>query len=229
MIDAASETGAVLAVGHYRRFFANIQRLRDVLTDDLLGGDITYEYEEGGVFSWPSHSRFVFDKAKAGGGVLMDAGVHGLDLASWLFGRPRVAAYHDDNLGGMEANAIVELEHPAGVSGTIELSRTRRLNNKLTVTGSRAAVALSVWTPSHWRVVQGTLPPEYCRAPSSPNQANDAFAAQLIDFAAAIHGERPPMVGGEEGQEVVSLVEECYSSRQPLELPWLGPPEGLSA
>ena len=221
MIDAASETGVVLAVGHYRRFFASVRRLRELLQQGALGTGVTYEFEEGRHFSWPSQSRFVFDKEKAGGGALMDAGVHGLDLVSWLFGPPEGIEYEDDAFGGMEANALCRLRHPRGVTGTIELSRTRQLTNEFKVGGSDATIALGVWVPGQWRIVEGTLPAQYVAPPKSPNLADDAFSDQLMDFAAAIRGESGPAVDGAVGSHPVALAQECYANRRPMRLPWL--------
>jgi predicted dehydrogenase len=86
MRQAAEAAGRVLAVGHYRRFAANVRRLRETLGSGLLGTPLTYVCEEGVPYDWPSQSGFVYDRVRAGGGALVDSGVHGLDWLMWLFG-----------------------------------------------------------------------------------------------------------------------------------------------
>jgi len=55
---------------------------------------------EGNVYSWPVASDFFFRKETAGGGVLMDTGVHTFDMLLWFFGEISDLDYRDDAFGG---------------------------------------------------------------------------------------------------------------------------------
>jgi putative alpha-1,2-mannosidase len=49
----------------------------------------------------------------------------------------------------------------------------------------------------------------------------DFFAAQLRNVVAAIHGTETLCVPGTEARKSVALIEQCYSNRKLLEMPWL--------
>lgn len=86
----ARECGRILMVGMNNRFRPDAQQLKRYLEGGAFGD--VYHVRTGwlrraGIPSW---SRWFTDKARAGGGVLLDIGVHMLDLALWLLGNPRV-------------------------------------------------------------------------------------------------------------------------------------------
>jgi len=221
MMLATESTTAVLAVGHYRRFAANILRLKKIVTAGMLGIPLRYVCEEGLPYDWPSQTGFVFKRAQAGGGVLIDAGVHSIDWLLWLFGEPYKFEYADDNFGGVEANCFCQFFHKNQIQGILELSRTRTLSNRLTVYGSKATVAMSVWSPDDWHVLEGNLPPEFATPPVAPEGIKGMFKAQLLNFAAAIQNKQPIMVDDTLGERAVKWVQQCYMTAKRLDLPWL--------
>jgi len=108
----AAEKQLVLAVGMNRRFDASHRLLHCVLRDSQIGNVSSYDWQYGGAFEWKSASGFYFSREMAGGGVLMDFGVHLIDsLISW-FGPVSAVDYQDDDWGGgIEANCILGLQH----------------------------------------------------------------------------------------------------------------------
>ena len=46
------------------------------------------------------------------------------------------------------------------------------------------------------------------------------FLRQLADFAAAVHTGSAPLVDADAGRRAVSLIERCYSMREPLRRSW---------
>jgi predicted dehydrogenase len=86
MIAAAATTGRPLAVGLCRRFLPAAQEIHRLLGTGLLGRVHRVQAQEGGKFNWPAQSPAFFSRATGGGGVLIDAGVHLLDLLLWWFG-----------------------------------------------------------------------------------------------------------------------------------------------
>lgn len=213
----ARETRTPLAVGHAHRFAPNAMRLKSILDQDLLGSSLRYGGEEGLAFEWPSRTGFFFDRAHAGGGVLLDSGVHTLDWILWFFGEPETIEYQDDNFGGIEANVLGRFTHPRNVKGSLELSRTHALSNRFTVSGTKATISISVWKFTDWQVERGTLPREF----TSPLTPAAVFEDQLRNFGAAIRGVTPPAVDGAAGERVVRLIHRCYQNAGRLEMPWL--------
>ncbi len=135
MIAVSRNKGNHLAVGMVRRLSPSFQLLKRVLETDILGEIQGFDLEEGSQFNWPLRTGHLFQD-KISGGVLADTGPHVLDLLLWLFESEslNLVNYSDDRWGGVEANALIELEIELGlrkIIGTIDLSFTRSLRNTL--------------------------------------------------------------------------------------------------
>jgi len=89
MISAAERTGRRLTVGFHNRFRPECQILKSLADQGTLG-EIYYArvsmLRRSGI---PGYGSWFTDKKLAGGGSLMDSGVHGLDLVLWLMGQAR--------------------------------------------------------------------------------------------------------------------------------------------
>ncbi|HWA86991.1 MAG TPA: Gfo/Idh/MocA family oxidoreductase, partial [Opitutus sp.] len=120
MIAAAQDHQRLLAVGLYKRFFPASRYLYSLCRDWVLGPLLHFSICEGGPFRWPVGPSF-FDRAHTRGGVLFDLGLHTLDLLGWWFGVPGELRYADDAMGGLEANAFVELAFDDGARGRVHL------------------------------------------------------------------------------------------------------------
>ncbi|HWO42614.1 MAG TPA: Gfo/Idh/MocA family oxidoreductase [Candidatus Eisenbacteria bacterium] len=224
MIAAAESSGAVLAVGLEFRFFGAFRFVREVLVTGLLGGVTGFDLRLGLIFNWPVASDYLLHRERAGGGVLIDFGVHTLDLLLWWLGPWKSVAYADDAKGGVEANAEVELELKNGAFGKIELSRTRNLRNTCVITGELGCLQVALWVenPRLSLEVGGRKLSLVGRVtePCAVASFEEAFSSELTDFAEAIRTARPPYVGGAEGRKAIELIETCYRNRRPLKLPW---------
>jgi predicted dehydrogenase len=99
MISAAEEAHVVLSVGHMRRFYGSCRFVADALAAGQLGRILGFDLRDGGVFSWPLASDYLLRRDAAGGGVLMDLGVHDLDLLMWWLGDYESVVYRDDSVG----------------------------------------------------------------------------------------------------------------------------------
>ncbi len=144
MVEAASQYNRMLAVGHVRRQFPAAQAIKEILERQLLGAVNVFSFNEGSPFQWPAASGALFDKKESGGGVLIDLGVHVLDLLLWWFGDPKTHFYEDDAMGGVEANCNVILEFKNGTRGNVRLSRDWFLNNGCCIHGEKALLS-GIW------------------------------------------------------------------------------------
>jgi predicted dehydrogenase len=178
------------------------------------------------VFNWPLTSDFFFRRAQAGGGVLIDTGVHTLDQLLWWLGDVSSLSYYDDNCGGVEADCELQLTLRSGAKGIVELSRTRNLRNTAIIRGERAELEVDLgrnamtlrFTDSPVQVVGRGAGGAY---PLTVEQTQiDIIADEHADFLQAIRTGQPPAVSGAEGKRSIALIEACYRERQPLRLPW---------
>ena len=96
--------------------------------------------------------------------------------------------------------------------------------------GERASLEVGVWDPDPAIVLRVgdqklSLSGQARAKGGGPLTFHDVFVRQIDDFAAAIREKREPLVPGREGRRSLDLIEACYASRQPLEMPWDEPAE----
>lgn len=235
MIAHARTKGRLLNVGMTRRFYPCLAETRRWLQEGRLGRVHSYVYREGGVYGWPVTSEAPFRRATSGGGVLLDKGVHVLDLLGWLFGPARLVRCEDDAWReGVEGNSLVQLDHN-GVAGEVQLSWDQDLNNGFVIRGDKGELMTpigplddlffrqpgSAWqripTPVDW-------PSDLEPAGGRRGQARTYYECidyQLIQMLRAVlHAESVP-VTGEEGLATLRLIGTAYQEAVSLPQPWL--------
>ena len=224
MIAAAETSGATLAVGLEFRYFAEFQFIKRFLSAGLLGPIKSFDMRLGVIFDWPLETDYLLHRGEAGGGVLMDLGVHVLDLLLWWLGDYRGVKYADDARGGVEANSLLEMQLASGASGKVELSRTRNLRNSFIVAGERGGLEIALWNDNpEVRLIlnkNDSLLRGRIENKSGALTCEEAFIAELEDFAQAIQQRRAPMISGHEARQSIALIQTCYENRRPLRLPW---------
>lgn len=239
MMEAAAAADRLLAVGLYKRFFPSAGMIRQLVIDQSLGRPLHYSVVEGGPFDWPAASPSFFNKQQTSGGVLLDIGVHVLDLLLWWFGDPQALAYADDAMGGLEANCRLRLDYANGMRGTVRLSRDWRTSNEYRIRFEKGSIVWRVNDANGLTLDLDGLPGvlrshliERTETPlESPLQPSNpqSFTLQMLNVAAAIRGHATLLVDGHQGARSIALIERCYQRRQLLDQPWMDPSETLAA
>jgi predicted dehydrogenase len=231
IIKAAREKNVVLAVAMVRRFARSTRLLKEMLSQGTFGAARSFRLVSGVSGVWPAKSAYLLNVEESGGGVLMANGVHDIDLLACLFGQPVDLEFRADADFGkarrLESDALIRMSTTSGVPGTAELSRTRNLENGLWIQMERANVysplygdEIKVSLPSGIQIqIAGRLADD--AAPRRMTQTlNDMLTDQLVDFAAAVRGLKPPMVDGLEGRRAIETLMRCYANVLPLDLRW---------
>src|SRR5262249_52888377 len=146
-----------------------------------------FHVQDGYVFNWPLASDFSFRRELAGGGVLMDTGVHTLDQLLWWLGDVNSFEYYDDNYGGVEAECELHLTFKSGVEGIVELSRMRNLPNMAIIRGERAELEVGLWRNSLVLRFRGS--PVQVVGQGAPWAQAAAVEQTQIDLIAAEHSD----------------------------------------
>jgi len=238
MIAAALKNRRILAVGLLRRFYSTVQFTRQIIQNKTLGAVTSFSIQKGGVFNWPARSDFFFRKNIAGGGVLIDLGVHVLDLVVHWFGEPRELTYSDDAMGGVEANCRLELFYSDGFKGTVQLSRDCNTPNCYVIEFERGSVKLRAGDAEQMDIrlnnsdflLEGLLKKRFVPNSSvapvvSASSFQQAFLVQLNDLIVAIRTGGQPSIPGEEAIRSLRLIEQCYQKKTLMDMPWLEPEE----
>jgi predicted dehydrogenase len=238
MAAAARDAGRVLAAGQFRRFFPALRAVRELVVTGVFGALGRFTVQEGGAFDWPAATPSFFDPQQAGGGVLLDLGVHVLDTLAWWLGEPLELDYADDAAGGLEANCRMELRFAGGATGAILLSRDAATRQCWELEFERAQV---VWRAGRCNELEIRLAGSSLWQVSrfegdglagrraAVASAGEVFHAQLEDVVRAVAENRPPEVPGEAALPALRAIERAYAARAWLECPWMSEREQAAA
>ncbi len=219
MIAAAERGGAVIAVAHNRRFRPNVIAARKFLSQGFIGPVTRICAEEGSVSDWP-RSKAYFDPIQAGGGTLLDVGIHTIDLIRYLVGEFTELKYKGNQTAErVESEAELEFELQCGARGTLLCSRDRNLRNEMVLEGPEGSLTVGLWGQElTLRHPRGKAFQSYPAIPLAPlHRAMDAtFVEQLFQFVKAIRGDGLPAVDGCEGMKAVAVAEWAYRGANPL-------------
>jgi predicted dehydrogenase len=224
MIATAASTGVPLAVGLMRRHLRAARWLKAFLDEGALGRVESFDVRDGFVYEWMVTSDAIWRREKAGGGVLMDVGVHVLDLLLWWLGPFADLSYKDDSYGGVEADCLIELTTPDGARGVVELSRTRGLRQSAIIRGEKGWIEIGIDSNRLRAEPEDLLDLRFngVRGRSIKEQTSDAlYEAQLSDWRRVLTDGGEPAVPGREAIDSVALIERCYQARQEWALPWV--------
>ena len=215
MIECSVRGGAVLCIGHNRRFRQHILLAERLLRMGLIGDVLSVEAEEGAPDDWPRSPAY-FDPAQSGGGALMDVGIHSIDLIRWLAGEFEYGEYEGN--GGpaaVEGDARLRFRLSSGASGTIAVSRSRTLRQQLTLTGTRGYLEIGLWEPRVGiRCDKGKAFQNLDRldvAVSRRPPLDTSFVDQLRNFVWAVVEGKSPLVDGAQGMAAVEVVCRAYN------------------
>ncbi|RJS78984.1 NAD-dependent epimerase/dehydratase family protein [Methanophagales archaeon] len=240
MIEIQKDTGKILAIGLFRRFYPSVQMIREIIKRNMFGAVKRFLWLEGEEkYSWPAQSTFFFNRKQAGGGVLIDAGAHSIDQILWWFGDVKKFTYYDDSMGGVEANCELELKMLNGAEGVVRLSRDCLLSNKCFIEFEKGWIVytLDVTDKFEWGFYDpkctfntsleiGKLPTLYSQDTdhSKSKKSGDLltyFTAQIVDFIDAIQKGKEPLVSAKEALKSIELIDACYHNRRLMKMNWL--------
>jgi predicted dehydrogenase/nucleoside-diphosphate-sugar epimerase len=214
---ASTQAGRIVDVNMCRRYLPCMVAMRRALQDGEIGDVLSVEIEDGAPYAWNPTTSAPFDPQN--GGVLADIGVHYIDLSEHLLGPLEPRAYRDDFSGGVEANAVLELEAKGGIPVRIKLSRTRELHNKLIVRGSRG-ILISSKDEFDSCVLNSkagfTARLKPCRPFTEdwPATLASCFAQKISEFLKAMDEGSSPGVSARDAASAVSIIEWAYSHHQ---------------
>jgi predicted dehydrogenase/nucleoside-diphosphate-sugar epimerase len=216
MMSEAERYDRVLACGMLRRFYNSTNLVSETLRRNLMGSPIGFEVRES-VWNWPLN-RATFDRAIAGGGVLIDIGPHVFDLLNLWFGPLEVLEYRDDNRGGLEAFSYARLKCGGGVEGSVHLTRAYGTINRTRITCERGYVDFDPHDRDSITLVYTSGAEPFQTTAKLPPR--DPFVKQLENFLGAVTGEAEPVAPAAVALQSVATIESCYENREPLIEVW---------
>lgn len=145
MLNASALGNSLLAAGHNRRFRQNVRDAKSLIDGGVIGRVVRIDAEEGSPSDWP-RSKAYFDPKVAGGGALLDVGIHSIDLVRFLLGEFESVQYTGNNTPAeVESDATIDFGLACGTTGRIRSSRTQRLRNEMVFHGTDGVLSMSLW------------------------------------------------------------------------------------
>ena len=221
LAEVAEQQGRTLSVAMVRRLVPTVVAIRRALRSQLLGQLHRIEIEHGDEFHWPTNSGTYFRKEN--GGILVNMGIHYLDMLEDWIGALTPVAYCDDMAGGVEANAAFELRTREGASVRLALSYTHSLKNTIELQGEHGTIRANVndfascsWECQRTALTSRLQPLRPFRFLPGPLDFISAFAEQFAEFGSVIAGREKPRVDARQAARCQALVDWAYAHREPI-------------
>lgn len=235
MLQSAQQAGTVLQIGMVSRYRSDVQWLHKQVQSGNLGHIYfarTQCIRRSGIPGWGS---WFTRKDKAGGGPLIDIGVHWLDLAWYIIGCPQPvsvcgATYsefgpHKKGLGSWGtpewdgyydvedfATALIRFANGATISLEAAWAGYTDSTSSLSLLGSNKGAVLQ---DGNVRLLSQEDKYDMDTTVALPNKSssfNSIFAAQMHAFKQAIRGEAPCMAPAEHGVSITAMLAAIYES-----------------
>lgn len=219
MVAAADRAGVVLMVAHNLRFVPVFEKLHELIGHGSLGPIQTAR----GVFmhagpdeSWGATSDWFWREETAGGGALLDLGIHMIDLLRWVIGRPaRQVSAMVSRLAKptfAEDNAIVLVRFEGDVLASIQASWTARPfpDNQVTIQCEEGRVIVGRSSTEPITVYRGTGDGVEKQTPEVA--ANSKHGDLFQHFVKVVSEGTRPLIDGREGRDSLALALAAYES-----------------
>jgi predicted dehydrogenase len=211
MIAACKENGVTLGVAYYRRFYPVVERIRKALRDGEIGKAVFVQVNTFEAFNpGPDHPRRWFiEKAKSGGGPMMDFGCHRIEILLDLFGSVNSVESINANVifdREVEDTSSALLRFESGPCASLTVTHAAKASlDSFDIYGTGGTIRIG-------SLNSGMISIENAAgnaAESHPPSSN--FHSPLIeDFAESVMNGREPRVTGETGREVARILDAIY-------------------
>ncbi|MCC6796136.1 MAG: Gfo/Idh/MocA family oxidoreductase [Candidatus Hydrogenedentes bacterium] len=131
MIAAAKQARKKLMIGFTNRLYRGPQKCKALLQKKTIGKPfmIRVRFAHGGPYPGWAKDKWFYEPDIAAGGVMLDMGIHAIDLALWLFGPIAAVSAKAATLIKripVDDNALLLLEFKNGALGYIEVGWTSK-------------------------------------------------------------------------------------------------------
>ena len=210
-IAACEGNNVKLGIAYYRRFYPVVERIRRAFRDDEIGKPVFAQINSFEAFNpGPEHPRRWFvEKAKSGGGPMMDFGCHRLEILLNLFGKASRVESINANVAydrEVEDTSAALMQFESGTCASLVVTHAaQESQDTLDIFGTAGSIHIASLNSGEIKIVKGYE----TRIEMHPPSAN--FHSPLIeDFADAIINDREPRISGKTGRDVAVIEDKIY-------------------
>ncbi len=214
--EVAKKTKRKLMVGMNLRYRPDAMLLRSLINSDEIGDP--FYVKCGWVRKQSSSEKWFTKKEESGGGVIIDLGIHLLDLVLWLLGYPEVSSVATTNFNHNTKNvedtsiscikcknsAVINLE----VSWSLPVEKDHFFFDVYGTKGSFSSTPLRLYKKIENDYIN--LTPNQIDSP--PVLFKKSYLNELKSFFGAIKGLNPVFSSGDEAVQRMKVVEAMYES-----------------
>lgn len=226
LIQACSQAKVKLATIAQRRTYPHFQQVREAVAGGQLGkmvlADCHMKFYRSPSYCKNAGWRATWDLA--GGGALMNQGIHGLDILRWTMGEVASVIAKSGHIARdikVDDTTVAVLEFASGAFGLLQVTIGSNPGEPSCYFfhGDKGTIALSDQAIVRWAVsekaavrakdvAQKIKPAEIKDGPEVPS----GHSAQISDMVAAIKEDRDPIVTPEDARANVVVINAIYES-----------------
>ncbi|MNN35691.1 putative 4,5-dihydroxyphthalate dehydrogenase [compost metagenome] len=210
IIEAASSAGVTVLVGHTQHYLpANIQA-KKLIEGRELGELIAIQDTRHLHYYKDDRPGWFFEKAKSGGGIMMNLGAHSIDKIQFITGS-RVARVHAalsyfGPRGDVEGSGMVFMQTTSGLSATVVQSGYEGVSGDITDLIFTQGMARLISGKGLWISRNGQY------EQSALEEQEDPFILQFRDLLEGIRTGLEPDSSGIYARTVIAAIEAIYAS-----------------
>jgi len=218
IVQVARETKRRLQIGHMWRFDHEVRYLRSVIQSGRLGRIVKTKgygiHAHWGPMGWFTR------KKEAGGGALVDMGVHAIDTASYLLGDPvplsvyaKIGTYYGPY--DVDDTGIIMIEWTGGTVSVVESGWWQpHMDGPEAATQVFGTEGYGRLFPTELRYREGDTPGVF--QPVMPSRAEHCdqgmYDRQMEAFVQAVRTGSNPHPGGVHGLKIMQILDAAYKS-----------------
>ncbi len=211
MIAAAEANGVRLGIAYYRRFYPVLERVREALRNGEIGEPVFVQANAFERFDpGPDHPRRWFiEKAKSGGGPMMDFGCHRIELLLDLFGDAAEVKGIDTKVvyeREVEDTCSAILRFASGPVAALTVTHAVEASvDSIEIFGTRGTIKIGSLNSGEIAITTGGSNRTEVHAP-----AENFHLPLIADFTDAVLNGREPRVTAADGRKVNDVLAHIY-------------------
>ena len=224
VIAACEKNHVTAAIVSQLRFSPDIQHVRELVQSGELGQVISVglemKYFRSDEYYAASNWRGTWKMD--GGGALMNQGIHGIDVMSFIMGGVKAVSGQIKTLVKkieVEDTAVAAVEFSNGALGTVvaSVATAPGYSRTLTISTTKGTIVLEEENIKSCDIEGLSLPNQVKErrnfGSSNPTDIPvEGHMRQIKDFIAAVNEGRDPFVSLTEGRKAIEIIESIYTS-----------------
>lgn len=216
IVDCAKKNQQKLMVGMNLRYRPDLMLIRTLINAGEIG--VPFYLKCGWVRRQSSTENWFMKREEAGGGVLLDLGIHLLDVALWLIDNPAVNSVSTQNYYQNSKNledtsvSFIRCNNSSVISLETSWSLAEEKDSfYISIYGSKGSISTTPFK-LYKRIGEENVDLKPSTTENPLQLFKKSYLNELKSFIGAINGLNPVFSPGEEAMELLKISEAMYKS-----------------